>query len=266
MIEIEDLSLDRAGSPVLKDISLTIPEGGVTAIIGPNGAGKSTLLHCIAGLLAPDRGRVRVEGQDIHAAREARRGRLLALMAQSPGAMPRLTVRELVGFGRWPHHRGRPGPADATATADAMERFDLADIATRELETLSGGQKQRAFVAMAYAQTTPWMLLDEPLAALDPKFTRDIMDRLKQAATDRTSPRNILIVLHDLQIASRYADRVICLKDGLLTKSGPAAENLTSAVLSSLYDTPLQVNWLDGQAVIVPGPQSEETDLRRAGA
>lgn len=253
MIEVKGLSKRLGNLPVLGDINLTVPAGGITAIIGPNGAGKSTLLHCMAGLLAPDTGRILVDGTDIHTAAESERALKLALLTQSQGNVPRLSVRELVSFGRWPHHRGRPGAEDAAATEDAMTRFDLAGIATKDVEALSGGQKQRAFVAMAYAQTTSWILLDEPLSALDPKFSRDIMDRLQNAARDQTAPRSIVLVLHDLQIAARYADRVICLKDGELTNAGPAAEVLTSAVLSNLYDTPLQVRRLDGQVAIMPG-------------
>lgn len=253
MIEIANLSKRHGSRPALRDINLTIPAGGITAIIGPNGAGKSTLLHCMAGLLAPDTGSIHVDGTDIHAVTEADRALLLALLTQSQGTVPRLTVRELVGFGRWPHHRGRPGLADKAVSEDAIERFDLSDIAENEVETLSGGQKQRAFVAMAYAQSTDWLFLDEPLAALDPKFTRDIMDRLRQAADDRCAPRNIVLVLHDLQIAARYADRVICLKNGELTNAGLVVETLTSAVLSSLYDTPLQVSRMDDHVAIMPG-------------
>lgn len=248
MIEVTNISLSRTGAPILQDVSVTLPEGGISAIIGPNGAGKSTLLHCMAGLLPPDKGSIRIGGQDIHAASEAERALMLALLTQSPGLVPRLTVADLVGFGRWPHHRGRPTAADAQVVSDALDRFELHSIRDREVETLSGGQKQRAFVAMAYAQSTLWMLLDEPLAALDPRFTRDIMDRLGRLAAE--GGRNIALVLHDLQIAARHATHVICMKNGRITHAGPVSEVMTSEVLSELYDTPLRLDSVDGTPVV----------------
>lgn len=248
MIEIEALSLHRAGVPVLSDVSLSLPDGGITAIIGPNGAGKSTLLHCMAGLIVPQAGQVRVEGVDIHRAREAERALLLSLLTQNPGAVPRLSVRDLVAFGRWPHHRGRPGPQDHALVGAALARFDLLPLATREVEALSGGQRQRVFVAMAFAQATPWMLLDEPLSALDPKYARDIMERLQDVAANGPG---VILVLHDLTIAARYADRCVCMKDGRVIASGDWS-TVTSDLLTELYDTPMRLEKIDGQAVVIP--------------
>jgi iron complex transport system ATP-binding protein len=253
MIEVERLSVSRGGARVLRDVSLRLPEGGLTAIIGPNGAGKSTLLHALAGLVAPEGGQVRIAGQDIHRIREDRRARLVSLLTQSQAAVPRLSVGDLVAFGRWPHHRGRPTREDARLTEAALERFDLVPLATREVETLSGGQRQRAFLAMAYAQATPWMLLDEPLAALDPKYTRDIMDRLRDIAADPRARRSVVLVLHDLTVAARHADRCVALKAGALHCAGPWEAVVTSEVLSGLYDTPLRLAKAEGAAVVVNG-------------
>jgi iron complex transport system ATP-binding protein len=247
MIELDNLTVRRGATVALDGISCRIPEGRLTAIIGPNGAGKSTLLHAMAGLIRPEAGRVRVSGLDVAQARERERARLIALLPQSNAAVPRLTVRELVAFGRWPHHRGRPTAADRRATEEAIARFDLGPLAGREVETLSGGQRQRAFLAMAYAQETPWMLLDEPLAALDPRYTRDIMERLR----DISGERGVLIVLHDLSIAARHADWCVALKGGKLQAAGPKDETLTSARLSSLYETPLRVARIEGRAVVI---------------
>jgi len=248
MIEVESLSLHRAGLPVLADVSLRLPNGGVTAIIGPNGAGKSTLLHCLAGLIAPQSGRVRVEGVDIHRVREAERALLLSLLTQNPGAVPRLSVRDLVGFGRWPHHRGRPGPTDHALVEAALDRFDLLPLAEREVEALSGGQRQRVFVAMAFAQATPWMLLDEPLSALDPKFARDIMERLRDVST---AGPGVVLVLHDLSVAARYANRCICMKQGRILAAGAWQSTVTSDLLTRLYDTPMRLAEVDGQPVVL---------------
>lgn len=250
MIEVETLSFSRSGAPVLRDVSVTIPAEGITAIIGPNGAGKSTLLHCIAGLLKPEAGRIRVNGTDVHRVRERERAALMALLTQAQGAVPRLTVADLVSFGRWPHHRGRPGPEDHKAVADAMARFDLDPFADRDVEALSGGQRQRAFVAMAYAQTTPWMLLDEPLSALDPKYARDIMERLGALARAGAQKRAVALVLHDIQIALQHASWFVCLKDGTVAHAGPV-DSVTSDILSDLYDTPLRLETVADQKVVV---------------
>lgn len=251
MIDIRNLSVDHGRTPILHDISLSIPKGGIVGIIGPNGAGKSTLLHTIAGLVAPKAGSVTIEGTDVHRVNEGTRALLLSLLTQSQGAVPRLTVHDLLSFGRWPHHRGRPGPEDRTAIDKALDLFDLAPLRERDIDTLSGGQKQRAYIAMAYAQSTPWILLDEPLAALDPKFARDIMGRLHAITTDPDDPRTVILVLHDLSAAVRYADWCICLKGGELVKAGPRDVTLTTENLSGLFEIPLQVREVEGTPIVV---------------
>ena len=165
--------------------------------------------------------------------------------------VPRLTVSDLVGFGRWPHHRGRPGPHDRDLVQAALTEFDLQELAGRSIDSLSGGQRQRAYVAMAYAQATPWMLLDEPLSALDPRYARDIMDRLWSLSRPGPDARGVVIVLHDLGMAARYADWVLSLRDGQLVRSGPRAEVMTSRDLSDLFDTSLAVEECRGHPVVV---------------
>lgn len=248
MIQVSNVSLARSGAPVLDTISADIPANGLVAIIGPNGAGKSTLLHVLAGLLRPDTGQVTINGRDLYQMTEQARALVLSFLTQSQDTAPRLSVRDLISFGRWPHHRGRPKAADIAAIDDAIDRFDLADLAQREISQLSGGQKQRAYVAMAYAQGTPWMFLDEPLAALDPKYSRDIMERLR-GLSDRT----ILLVLHDLSIAANYADWVVALKDGKVHTQGAWADTITSSTLSDLYDVPLKLGEVDGEKTVIWG-------------
>lgn len=248
MIQVSNVSLTRSGAPVLDTISADIPANGLVAIIGPNGAGKSTLLHVLAGLLRPDTGQVTIDGRDLYQMTEQARALVLSFLTQSQDTAPRLSVRDLISFGRWPHHRGRPKAADIAAIDDAIDRFDLADLAQREISQLSGGQKQRAYVAMAYAQGTPWMFLDEPLAALDPKYSRDIMERL-HGLSDRT----ILLVLHDLSIAANYADWVVALKDGKVHTQGVWADTITSSTLSDLYDVPLKLSEVDGEKTVIWG-------------
>lgn len=238
MIRIDNVSFDRDGTQVLQNITANIPEAGITAIIGPNGAGKSTLLHVVAGLLSPSSGTVQVNGANIHTAAAAHRAKLLAILTQSQPQVPRLSVGDLVAFGRWPHHHGRPGPEDHRIVRNAIKRFQLEPLENTPLDALSGGQRQRAYVAMAWAQSTPFLLLDEPLSALDPRVAKSIIGQLKDMSE---ASHGIALVLHDLQIAANWADHVIALKDGRLFAAGPARDILTDKTLSALYDTTVSV-------------------------
>ncbi|SHI34018.1 ATP-binding cassette domain-containing protein [Wenxinia saemankumensis] len=252
MIELSDLIVERDHARILDRIDLRFGQGGLTAMIGPNGAGKSTLLHAMAGLLPLAAGRVTVEGLDMPNARPRERARVVALMTQTDRVTARLNVEDLVSFGRWTHHGGRPGPDDRAAVDEALELFDLGPLRDRLLDTLSGGQRQRAFVAMAHAQGTPWMLLDEPLAALDPRYVRDLMERLHAISRPGPGQRSVVVVMHDLATAARYADRIVALKDGRLVTAGPAQLRLTGALLSDLFDTPLAVETVAGRRLVVP--------------
>ncbi|WP_281981823.1 ATP-binding cassette domain-containing protein [Thalassorhabdomicrobium marinisediminis] len=252
MIQIDNLTVSKTGTDILRDVSLKFGQGGITALIGPNGAGKSTLLSAMAGLVKPRQGQVTVEGCDMVAARPAERASRVALLAQNEQVTARLTVRDLVSFGRWTHHKGRPKAEDHRKIDEALEAFDLEALAARRLEALSGGQRQRAFVAMAWAQETPWLLLDEPLSALDPRHVRDIMDRLYTLTRPGREQRSVVIVLHDLGVAARYADRIVALKDGHLVVSGPRVLTMTSAMLSDLFGTGLAIERAGGHDVVVP--------------
>ncbi|MEQ8899370.1 MAG: ATP-binding cassette domain-containing protein [Roseovarius sp.] len=251
MITVSHLSYDAGSTRILSDVSVEIASGGITALIGPNGAGKSTLLHCLAGLNRPAAGEVHVDGAPVLSLPDRDRARAVALLQQSQTIVNRLSVRELVGFGRWPHHQGRPGPEDARLTQEALETFDLDPMADRALDTLSGGQRQRAQVAMVWAQSTPWLLLDEPLNALDPKYARDLMHRLHELTRPGPAARSVVVVLHDINAAAAWADRVIAMKDGRLHASGDSAEILTSDVLGDLYETRFDVLDHEGRPVVV---------------
>ncbi|MEM9639375.1 MAG: ATP-binding cassette domain-containing protein, partial [Pseudomonadota bacterium] len=182
MIDIDGVSYRIGGQQILRDVSLRIAPGGVVALIGPNGAGKSTLLSLIARLQALQSGRISVNGLPVGQVADDALARVLAILPQDLTVTSRLTVRDLVGFGRYPYHKGRPTAQDDALVADALRSFDLEDIAGRVLETLSGGQRQRAFVAMAYAQDTAYLLLDEPLNNLDIAASRALMTRLQMLA------------------------------------------------------------------------------------
>lgn len=249
MITVSKLTLRVGSAEILRSIDLSLPEGGITALIGPNGAGKSTLLHCIAGLLQPTSGKVRIDRLDPYASSGPERARAIALLQQSPTVISRLTVRELVAFGRWPHHRGRASQHDAEIVETALSAFGLHDLAARQIETLSGGQRQRAFIAMTWAQDTPWLLLDEPLNALDPRHARDLMARLHELS--RGAGRSVVIVLHDINAAAGWADRVVALKDGRVVAQDESRKILTPVTLGAVFDTPFEVLHHAGRPVVV---------------
>ena len=250
MIQIEGLSYRVGKTQILHDISLNLKPGRITALIGPNGAGKSSLLHCISGLHDPAAGHIRIDGLDPLRAPDRDRARVVALLQQSPGVVSRLRVRELVGFGRWPHHQGRPTAQDTAMVDAALESFALTDLADRTLESLSGGQRQRAFIAMTYAQDTPWLLLDEPLNALDPRHARDLMARLRGLV--QGTGRSIVIVLHDINAAAGWADRIVAMKDGRVIGHRDTSDLLTPDMLETVFNMRFDVLSHQGRPVVIP--------------
>lgn len=239
MIRISGVSFARSRQTVLADIDLEIPSGGVTALVGPNGAGKSTLLSLIARLLPLSQGTITVDGHNVSTTPTRILARQIAVMAQDASVASRLRVAELVGFGRFPHHRGRPRPQDRAKVAEALAMFDLEPFAERFVDTLSGGQRQRARAAMAYCQGTGTLLLDEPLNNLDIFHARQLMRTLRRIASEEG--RTVVIVLHDLNHASAYADRIVAMQDGRIVAHGPTAEIISPDVLKRVfgYDIPV---------------------------
>ncbi|WP_424934096.1 ABC transporter ATP-binding protein [Amaricoccus macauensis] len=250
MIEVNNLTYTAGGAEILHDVSLRIPRGGITALIGPNGAGKSSLLHCIAGLNRPVSGRVQIEGMDPFTAADRERARQVSLLQQTATVVSRLRVGELVAFGRWPHHGGRPGAEDRRITGEALAAFELETLADRPLDTLSGGQRQRAMVAMAYAQATPWMLLDEPLNALDPRHARDLMARLHDMSRGPNG-RSVVVVLHDINASAFWADRVVAMKDGRVLANGAHDEVISAGTLANVYDMAFDILDHGGRKLVV---------------
>lgn len=245
MIEIDGVSYGYGDTPVLRDVSLALPKGGVTALIGPNGAGKSTLLSLMARLLPLQSGRIAFDGLDVARTPSRDLALKLAVLRQETVLGTRLTVRDLVGFGRYPHSRGRPGPADLAAVEAALGQFALDGLADRFLDELSGGQRQRAFVAMTFAQATDYLLLDEPLNNLDITFARALMRRLRELAD--AHGRTVVVVLHDINYAAAWADRIVALKDGALVASGTPEEVFRPEVLGAVYGVPIGITRHEGR-------------------
>lgn len=244
MIEIAHVSKSYGATRVLDDVSLSLPAGGLTAVIGPNGAGKSTLLSIVARLMVPDHGSVHVDGLDVFATPGAVLARRMAILRQANQITPRLTVGELVAFGRFPYSHGRLTREDGEKIEEAIAYVDLAGLSDRLLDELSGGQRQRAFIAMVLAQDPACLLLDEPLNNLDMKHAAATMRLLRRAADELG--KTVVVVIHDINFASCHADRIVAMKDGRLAFSGGPDEVMREDVLRSIYDMEVAVHEVNG--------------------
>ncbi|WP_026453800.1 iron ABC transporter ATP-binding protein [Saccharomonospora iraqiensis] len=242
MIEISHVTKRYGSTTVVDDVSLEIPPGGVTSVIGANGAGKSTLLSMVSRLLEADSGRITVDGLDVTTTDSGTLARTLAVLRQENHVAVRLTVRDLVAFGRFPHSGGRLSEADHRAVDEAIDYFELAAFADRPLDRLSGGQRQRAHVAMVLCQGTDYVLLDEPLNNLDMRHSVHIMRRLRTMADELG--KTVVMVVHDINFAARYSDRIVAMRDGALVAHGPVDTMLTPGVLRDVYDLDIPVHEL----------------------
>jgi iron complex transport system ATP-binding protein len=247
MIEIGTVSKVYGGTVVVDGVSLTLPKGGVTAIIGPNGAGKSTLLSMIARLIAMDGGTVAVDGLDVATTPGDALARRLSILRQENGVAARLTMRELVAFGRYPHTKGRPTADDARRVEEALAYLGLETLGERFLDELSGGQRQRAFVAMALCQDADYMLFDEPLNNLDIRHAVSMMKLLKSAAADLG--KTVVVVLHDINFASVYSDRIVAMRAGKVFVEGAPDAIMSAATLAALYETPFEIHEVAGRRI-----------------
>lgn len=249
MIVTSNVTKNYGASCVVDGVSLTLPQGGITSIIGPNGAGKSTLLSMVSRLMAMDAGSVTVGGLDVTRAPSDELARRLSILRQDNHISARLTVHDLVSFGRYPHSKGRLTPDDKAHIERAIAYLDLGALSARFLDELSGGQRQRAFVAMVLAQDTDYVLLDEPLNNLDMKHAMGMMKLLRQAANDLG--KTVVLVLHDINFASWYSDHIVAMKQGKVAAQGPAAEMIRPDVLSGIYEMDIKVHEIGGQLISV---------------
>lgn len=249
MITVSGVSKQYAQSLVVDDVHLTIPVGGITAIIGPNGAGKSTLLGMISRLSPMSSGTITVGGMDVAYSDTAQLAKKLAILRQDNHLPLRLTVKDIVAFGRYPHSRGRLTIEDRDHIDRAIAYLNLTDLADRFLDELSGGQRQRAFVAMVLCQDTDYVLLDEPLNSLDMKNAVDIMRVLRQAADELQ--KTVVVVLHDINFAACYADKIIGMRQGRVVCQGNVKDVIHETVLKDLYDLDIAVHDIHGQRICV---------------
>ncbi|MDQ7990227.1 MAG: ATP-binding cassette domain-containing protein [Candidatus Dactylopiibacterium sp.] len=245
MIEISGLTKTYGTTRVVDNVSLRIPRGGVTSIIGPNGAGKSTLLAMSARLLEPDAGEVTLDGLAVRESGGETLARRLAILRQDNHMTMRLTVRDLVSFGRYPHSRGRLGAEDQRKIGEALAYLDLCGLETRFLDQLSGGQRQRAYIAMVLAQDTDYVLLDEPLNNLDLRHA-SLMMRLLRRLADELG-KTVVVVMHDINFAAAWSDRIVAMKDGRVVADGVPDTLMQPATLAAIYDMDMPVEALHGR-------------------
>lgn len=261
----EALCAGYNGRQVLADVNFTVREGSVTVLLGPNGSGKSTLLKTLARTLAPDAGKVLLDGTDIHRQSTRAVAQRLGILPQSPSAPDGLTVRELVGLGRFPYQSlmRQWSRHDEAAVEEAMAVADVSAFADRPVDALSGGQRQRCWIAMVLAQETELLLLDEPTTFLDLKVQVDLLELLVSLAHQQG--RTLLVVLHDLNLAAAYADRLVMMKAGRILHDGTPEAVFTADNLKQVFDLDAQVirEPLAGRPVCVPVKRAQAgSDVR----
>ncbi|MEV7895184.1 ABC transporter ATP-binding protein [Streptomyces cyaneofuscatus] len=240
-LRAQDLHLGYDDRAVVTGLDLAVPPGRITAIVGANACGKSTLLRALARLLAPRAGSVSLDGRALHSIPTRELAQQLGILPQSPVAPEGLTVIDLVNRGRSPHQTWwrQWTKADEQAVHDALAATGTTDLADRAVDELSGGQRQRAWIAMAVAQGTPVLLLDEPTTYLDLAHQIDVLDLVVDL--NRREGRTIVMVLHDLNQACRYADHVIAMKKGSIVAEGAPADVITAATVEDVFGLRCQV-------------------------
>lgn len=250
LFQLAGVSVDvPGGRRILNDISLTLPQGRMTALLGHNGSGKSTLLKVLARQIAPAAGRVATLGLAQAAWPPRDHAQAIAYLPQYTPAAEGMTVADLVALGRYPWLGAlrRPGPQDRAAVAQAIAECGLDPLAGRLVDTLSGGERQRAWLAMMIAQGAETLLLDEPISALDIAHQVEVLALVRGLAS---AGRSVILVLHDVNMAARYCDHVVALKSGRLIFQGSPADLMTPARLDAIYGLPMDVLHRAGQQPI----------------
>ncbi|GAA2222988.1 ABC transporter ATP-binding protein [Streptomyces amakusaensis] len=265
------LTLAYEDRTVVHGIDLAIPEGRVTVIVGPNACGKSTTLRALGRLLKPAGGAVLLDGAELAKIPTKTIARAIGLLPQSPVAPEAITVADLVSRGRQPHQAWwkQWSEEDERAVTDAMERTDVTDLAERSVDELSGGQRQRVWIAMALAQDTEVLLLDEPTTFLDISHQVEVLDLVRRLNHERG--RTVVAVLHDLNQAARYADHLVAMKDGRIVAEGPPAEVVTAELVREVFGLASVVvpDPVTGSPLVVPGapytPGAADLPVQKTG-
>ena len=256
-LQANEITLSYGGpEAVIPDLTLKIPDGAVTAIIGPNGCGKSTLLRALGRLMAPQRGAVLLDGHAIHRQSTKEVARQLGLLPQQPTAPDAITVEDLVRRGRYPHQSllQPMSREDRAAVERALEVTGMTDLRRYPVDELSGGQRQRAWIAMALAQETPLLLLDEPTTYLDIAHQQEILSLLRRL--NRTEGRTIVMVLHDVNAAAQVSDHVVAMRDGGIVAEGPPERVLTPEMMETVFGIACDIVFVPETNRLVSMPRS----------
>ena len=249
MIEVEKIIKAYGDNIVLNEVDLTLPKGKVISFIGSNGAGKSTLLSIIGRTLPKDSGTITIDGIELSKWKNQDLAKRLSILKQSNHIMIRLTVKELVSFGRFPHSKGNLTEYDKQKVEEAIKYMSLQSLQNCYLDELSGGQRQMAYIAMIIAQDSEYIFLDEPLNNLDMKHSVQIMKILKKLVKDLN--KTILVVIHDINFVSYYSDYIIALKDGKIIASGKNEDIMQSDILQRVYDMSVSIQEVNGKRICI---------------
>ena len=248
-IEIRNITKSYGSKKVVDNVSVTIPTGKITSFIGPNGAGKSTVLSIMSRLLNADSGEIYLNGELLNRKKSSDIAKQLAILKQTNNINLRLTIEDLVSFGRFPYSKGNLTQTDRTFIDNAIAYMDLDDIRHQYIDSLSGGQRQRAYIAMTLAQDTDYILLDEPLNNLDMKHSVQIMQVLRKLVTELN--KTVVIVIHDINFASCYSDYIVAMKNGKLVHQGEINHIMQSTILQDIYDMTIPIQDIDNHKIAV---------------
>lgn len=248
-MKIENLEKKYDNKPVVKTVSLEIKKGTVTSFIGPNGAGKSTVMGLISRLIFKDDGLIDFYDKDIEKWNSKELSKKLAILTQSNNVQMKLTVYELVSFGRFPYSRGKLNEEDIKLVDDAIKYMELLDIKDKYIDELSGGQRQRAFIAMVIAQDTEYVLLDEPTNNLDIYHATNLMRTVRKLCDELG--KTVILVLHEINYASFYSDYICAFKDGEIAKYGTVKEVMTRENLKSIYNVDFEIIEIEGKPLSI---------------
>ena len=249
MVVVEGVSKLFGQRRVVDDVSITIPKNKVTSLIGPNGAGKSTLLGMMSRLIDPDIGSIKIDDRLISDWKSDELAKKISILKQANHLNLRITVRELVAFGRFPHSKGRLTAEDDGLINEAIAYMGLSELENKYVSELSGGQRQCAFIAMVIAQNTDIIFLDEPLNNLDMKHSVEIMQVLRKLVAEKN--KTIVIVIHDINFASCYSDYIISLKGGALVHEGATEKIIDTNILREIYDMEIPIQTINDQRICV---------------
>lgn len=249
MLKSKRLSKKYGKKTVVKEVDFHIPHGKITSLIGPNGAGKSTVLNMIARLIERESGDIMFKEKDVLEWNSTELAKNLSILKQSNSLYLKLTIRELVEFGRFPYSKGNLTAEDREKVDIAIKYMELDDIKDKYLDELSGGQRQRAYIAMVIAQDTEYLMLDEPLNNIDIKHSKNMMRLIRKLCNELQ--KTVILVMHDLNFASCYSDYIIAFKDGKVLKAGNTEEVMTREVLEEIYELPVAIHNIEGRNICV---------------